>query len=47
MILGSAKKPRKIDAPTLQLPRFQVNDSDIDLVKETKYLCLMIDGSLK
>ena len=29
------------------IPQFQVNGNDIDLVKETKYLGLMIDDNLK
>ena len=29
------------------VPHFQVNRNDIDLVKETKYLGLMIDDNLK
>ena len=29
------------------IPHFQVTGNDIDLVKETKYLGLMIDNNLK
>ena len=31
----------------IPVPHFQVNGNDIDLVKETKYLGLMIDDNLK
>ena len=31
----------------LPIPQFQVNGNDIDLVKETKYLGLMIDDNPK
>ena len=47
MILGSSQKSRKIDKPMVPIPHFQVNGKDIDLVKETKYLGLMIDDNLK
>ena len=47
MIIGSSQKLRKIDTPMVPVPHFQVNGDDIDLVKETKYLGLMIDDNLK
>ena len=47
MIIGSSQKLRKIDTPMVPIPHFQVNGKDIDLVKETKYLGLMIDDNLK
>ena len=47
MITGSSQKLRKIDTPMVPIPQFQVNGNDIDLVKETKYLGLMIDDNLK
>ena len=47
MIIGSSQKLRKIDATMVPVPHFQVNGNDIDLVKETKYLGLMIDDNLK
>ena len=47
MIIGSSQKLRKIYTPTVQSPHFRVNGNDIDLVKETKYLGLMIDDNLK
>ena len=46
-IIGSSQKLRKIDTPMVPIPQFQVNGNDIDLVKETKYLGLMIDDNLK
>ena len=36
-----------MDAPTVPRPRFHVNGNGINLVKENKYLGLMIDDSLK
>ena len=47
MIIGSSEKLRKIDTPMVPIPHFQVNGNDIDLVKETKYLGLMIDDNLE
>ena len=47
MIIGSSQKLRKIDTPMVPIAHFQVNGNDIDLVKETKYLGLMIDDNLK
>ena len=47
MIIGSSQKLRKIDSPMVLIPHFQVNGNDIDLVKETKYLGLMVDDNLK
>ena len=47
MITGSSQKLRKIDAPMVPIPHFQVNRNDINLVKETRYLGLMIDDNLK
>ena len=38
---------RKIDTPMVPIPHFQVNGNYINLVKETKYLGLMIDDNLK
>ena len=36
----SSKQLRKIDTPTVPLSCFQVNCSDIDLMKEFKYVVL-------
>ena len=47
MIIGLSQELRKIYTPTVQIPHFRVNGNDIDLVKETKYLGLMIDDNLK
>ena len=47
MIIGSWQKLRKIDTPMVPIPHFQVNGNDINLVKETNYLGLMIDDNLK
>ena len=47
IIIGSSQKLRKIDTPMVSIPHFQVNGKDIDLLKETKYLGLMIDDNLK
>ena len=47
MIIGSSQKLRKIDTSMVPIPQFEVNENDIDLVKETKYLGLMIDDNLK
>ena len=47
MIIGSSQKLRKIYTPMAQIPHFRVNGNDIDLVKETKYLGLLIDDNLK
>ena len=47
MIIGSSQKLRNIDTPIVPIPHFQVNGNDIDLVKETKYLGLMIGDNLK
>ena len=47
MIMGSSQKLRKIDTPVVPIPHFQVNGNDINLVKETIYLGLMIDDNLK
>ena len=46
-IIGSSQKLRKIDTPMVPIPDFQVNGNDINLLKETKYLGLMIDDNLK
>ena len=46
MIIGSLQKSRKIDTPMVPIPHFQVNGNDINLVKETKYLSLMIDDNV-
>ena len=40
-------KLRKIDTPMVPIPHFPVSGNDINLVKETKYLGLMIDDNLK
>ena len=47
MIIGSSQKLRKIYTPMVPISHFQVNGNDIDLVKEIKYLGLMIDDNLK
>ena len=47
MIIGSSEKLRKIYTPMVQIPHFRVNGNNIDLVKETKYLGLIIDENLK
>ena len=47
MIIGSSQKLRKIYTPMVPIRHFQINENDIDLVKETKYLGLMIDDNLK
>ena len=41
MIIESSQKLRKIDTSTVPLSRFQVNENETYLVKETKYLGLM------
>ena len=46
MIVGSSQKLRKIDTPTVRLLRFQANGNNINFMKETKYLGLMIDDNL-
>ena len=47
MIIGLSQKLRNIDTPMVPIPHFQVNGNNINLVKETKYLGLMIDHNLK
>ena len=47
MIIGSSQKLRKVDTPLAPIPHFQVNGNDINLVREIKYLDLMIDDNLK
>ena len=46
MIVESSQKLRKIDTPTVRLLRFQANGNNINFMKETKYLGLMIDDNL-
>ena len=45
MISGSSQ--RRIYTPMVPISHFQINGNDIDIVKETKYLGLMIDDNLK
>ena len=47
MIIGSSQKSRKIDRPMVPIPNLKVNGTNIDLVKETKYLGPISDDNLK
>ena len=47
MIIGSAQKLGQINKTSEVTPCFQGNGNDIELVHETKYLGVMIDGNLE
>ena len=47
MRLGSSKTFRKIDTPIVLRPRFQINGSDIDFLKETMCLGRILYDSLR
>ena len=47
MIIGSAQKLGKVNKTSDITPCFQVNENEIDIVHETKYLGVMIDEKMK